>query len=242
MAPTATTKPSEVEILPAKMLLAKVLPPLAIFGTFTASALAMKIAPLCNLLPGDTNKEIINAWTKFAALPELKLVLEPLAIDATKFMIAVAALHLVVALVLILPSGPWGVRIAGLWAMVSMAGAEFCTRKTQFVPAGFPKEYQWLGVMITTATHLALFLFGALMVFGEYRGSLLALLNELVAGVKTKKTTPSEGESDSPSKQRGREASKSTTGKRDSTPKTSPKKTSVKSSPIKSPPKSKGKK
>lgn len=240
MAPSATTKPSEVEILPGKVLLLKVLPPLAIFGTFTASALAMKIAPLCDLLPGDTNKEIITAWTKFAALPELKLVLEPLAIDATKFMIAVAALHLAISILLVLPSGKWGIRIAGLWAMVSMAGAEFCTRKTAFVPAGFPEEYQWLGVMITTVTHLALFLFGALMVFGEYRGTLTSLLNELVAAAKTKKKTTSERESDSPSKQRGREASKSTNGKRDSTPKTSPMKNAMKKadSPTKSPMKS----
>merc|ERR1719440_1269492 len=27
--------------------------------------------------------------------------------------------------------------------MVAMAGAEFCTRQTTYVPAGFSKEFQW---------------------------------------------------------------------------------------------------
>jgi hypothetical protein len=205
----------------AMQLLKKALPSLIIFGTFTASALAMKIAPLYGLLPGQTNKEILKAWAKFTALPELQMVLKPLSFDAQKFMIAVAVLHLIVALVIVLPSGPWGARIAGLWAMISMAGAEFCTRKTAFVPAGFPKEYQWLGVYVTTTTHLILFLAGFLMVFSEYRGSLIVMLNELLASATAKGSSSSKTQSTSDSK-RGRPVTspeKGTGSKRDSTPK-----------------------
>jgi len=234
MVASATAKPSEAQS--ALKLLLNVLPSLAIFGTFTASALAMKIAPLYGLLPGQTNTEIMKAWAKFAALPELQMVLGPLSFDAKKFMIAVAVVHLVIALVLVSPSGPWGTRIAGLWAMISMAGAEFCTRKTAFVPAGFPKAYQWLGVYITTATHILLFLFGALMVFSQYHGSLIVMINKLLASLKTKGSSSSKTESTS-DKNRGRAAAspeKGTASKRDSTPKPAMKKASNSTSPKKS--------
>lgn len=230
-----TAKASEGQS--AMRLLWNVLPSLTIFGTFTASALAMKIAPLYELLPGQTNKEIMKAWANFTALPELQMVLKPLSFDAQKFMIAVAGVHLAVALVLLLPSGPWGMRIAGLWAMISMAGAEFCTRKTAFVPAGFTKEYQWVGVYITTATHILLFISGCLMVFSEYHGSLIVMLNQLLASAKIKGSSSSKTESTSEVK-RGRSVASPTgptTGsKRDSTPKPAMKKAGDSTSPKKS--------
>lgn len=232
MATSATLKAPEAQPLWQKV--AVVIPGLAIFGTFTASSLAMKIAPLFGLLPGNSNKEILSAWAKFAALPQLQLVLKPLAIDAKKFMMAVAAAHLLVALLLVLPSGPWGTRIAGLWAMVAMAGAEFCTRKTAHVPAGFPKEFQWLGVLITTATHITLFLCGAYLVFGKYKGGLVVSLNQMLASLKKsyakKENTEDRGRSAQPSPDKK--------GKRDSTPKPTTKKAGD-SSPV-SPPSSRG--
>jgi len=234
MASSATVKAAQGPTTTQRLW--KVVPSLAIFGTFTASALSMKIAPLYGLLPGETNKEILKAWSKFAALPELQMVLKPLSLNVQTFMVAVAVAHLIIAVILVLPSGPWGTRIAGLWAMVAMAGAEFCTRKTAFIPAGFPKEYQWLGVMITTATHALLFLFGFLMVFSEYRGGLIVMLNELMASAK--KTSPAKTE-----EQRGRPISpQKTNSKRDSTPKVAMKKAGDSPSKSASPPSRGGKK
>merc|ERR1719213_1116547 len=136
--PSAPAQPADPKIqTPMWKKVAVVIPALAVFGVFLSSAFAMKIAPLNGLLPGDANKDILAAWKKFAALPELQIVLKPLKLDAAKFMIAVASL-------LVLPSGPWGTRLSGLWVTVSMLGAEFCTQKTGYVPAGlkgmFPKE------------------------------------------------------------------------------------------------------
>lgn len=211
---------------------AVVIPGLTIFGTFVASALAMKIAPLLGLLPGNSNKEIMSAWAKFAALPQLQTVLTPLGLDAKKFMIAVAVAHLIVALLLVLPSGKWGTRLAGLWAMVAMAGAEFCTRKTDHVPAGFPKEFKWLGIMITSATHFLLFFCGVFLVFSKHKGGLVAMLNELLASIKKGAAKKVE--------ERGRsgEQSPTKTSKRDSTPK--PTKKGGDSSPVSPSAKSKG--
>jgi hypothetical protein len=182
------------------------------------------------LLPGETNKEILKAWGQFAALPELQMVLKPLSLDAKMFMIAVAVIHLVIAVVIVLPSGPWGTRIAGLWAMVSMLGAEYCTRQTSFVPAGFPKEYKFVGSLITTSTHLFLFVAGFFMVYSKYNGGLIVMLNKLLVAAKPPPAEPS-----SPTKsERGRSSTSPESKKRDSTPKPSAKKaSSPKSAPSK---------
>merc|ERR1719265_1675923 len=182
-------------------------------GAFTGSALAMKIAPFKGLLPGDANKDILSAWSKFAALPQIDMVLKPLKMDATKFMLAVATMHLVVAMLLVLPTGKYGSKLAGLWAMVAMLGAEFCTRKTAYVPAGFPKEFKTLGAAIGSATHLFLFLCGSVLVFSQYQGTLVQMLNELLAKIKPAPKTE---------EQRGRsgqvDAAEDKGNKRDSTP------------------------
>jgi hypothetical protein len=209
---------------------------LAIFGAFTGSALAMKIAPLKGLLPGDANKDILAAWKKFAALPLIDKALKPLNMDATKFMLAVATTHLLVACLLVLPSGKFGSKFAGLWAMASMIGAEYCTRLTAYVPAGFPKEFKTLGAAIGSATHLFLFLCGACLVLSKYEGTLVQMLNGLLAPFK--KAQPTE----KPEEQRGRSAqSEDKPGKRDTTPKPM-KKADTPPSPSKSPRSRAGKK
>jgi len=185
----------------------------------------MKIAPLYGLLPGDTNKEILKAWTKFAALPQIDVVLKLLKFDAKKFMVTVAIAHLIVAVLLVIPSGKWGTKLAGLWAMVAMAGAEFCTRKTAHVPAGFGKEFQWLGVLITSATHIFLFLCGAYLLFSKEKESLIAKLNAMLASFKAPKTEKAPDEARGRSTQPSPEKNKN----RDSTPK--PKKAGQPSSP-----------
>eukprot|EP00746_Dinoflagellata_sp_MGD_P003346 gnl/MRDRNA2_/MRDRNA2_106509_c0_seq1.p1 gnl/MRDRNA2_/MRDRNA2_106509_c0~~gnl/MRDRNA2_/MRDRNA2_106509_c0_seq1.p1 ORF type:complete len:263 (-),score=64.84 gnl/MRDRNA2_/MRDRNA2_106509_c0_seq1:188-895(-) len=183
---------------------------LAIFGAFTGSALAMKIAPLKGLLPADMNKDILAAWSKFAALPQIDMVLKPLKMDAAKFMLAVATLHLLIAMILVCPTGKFGTKLAGLWAMVAMLGAEFCTRQTAYVPAGFPKEFKTLGAAVGSATHLFLFLCGACLVFSPYQGTLLQMLSDLLASIKKPAKTE---------EQRGRSAQSEDKGnKRDSTP------------------------
>lgn len=223
MASSGTLKGSEAQPLWQKI--GVVLPGLAVFGSFAASALAMKIAPFFGLLPGDTNKEILKAWAKWSALPQLQMVLKPLGFDSKKFMLAVATTHLVIALMLVLPTGKWGTRLAGLWAMVAMAGAEFCTRTTSHVPPGFPKEFQWVGVLITSATHVGLFICGAFLVFSKYRGGLVPMLNDLLASAKKASSAGSSPSKTSSEELRGRSGSKSPDKKtRDSTPKPTTKK------------------
>lgn len=220
--PSAPAQPADPKIqTPMWQKVAVVIPALAVFGVFLSSAFAMKIAPLNGLLPGDANKDILAAWKKFAALPELQIVLKPLKLDAAKFMIAVASLHIAVACLLVLPSGPWGTRLSGLWVMVSMLGAEFCTMKTGYVPAGlkamFPKEMKFLGkgpaAHMCTATHAIFFLFGAYLLFGKYKGTLVQMLNGLLASLKK---PPEEAKTE---EQRGRTSQGSSDKKRDSTPK-----------------------
>jgi len=228
MAPSATapaTKASKIK----KYLVT--FSALAIFGAFTGSALAMKIAPLKGLLPGDANKDIMDAWKKFAALPQVDMVLKPLKLDPVKFMLAVATMHLLVAMLLVCPSGKFGSKFAGLWAMVSMLGAEFCTRQTAYVPAGFPKEFKTLGAAIGSSTHLFLFLCGACLVFSKYEGTLVQMLNGLLASIKKPKEEGAKTE-----EQRGRSAqSEDKSGKRDSTPKPVKKAGESPPSPSKSP-------
>jgi len=228
----APTKPAASEATPTPLWkkIAAVLPGLAIFGTFAASAVAMKIAPVMGLLPGETNKELIKAWTKFSALPQLEVVLKLLKLDAKKFMITVAIAHLIAAALLVFPSGKYGAKLAGLWAMVAMAGAEFCTRQTAHVPAGFSKEFQWLGVLITSATHIFLFFCGAYVLISSDKGSLVVKLNALLAHFKKPKK-----ESTDEARGRSTPSSPVKNKNRDSTPK--PKKASGKPS---SPPSSRG--
>lgn len=236
MAPTPSPT-SEATPLWKKVLV--VLPGLAVFGSFAASAVAMKIAPLYGLLPGNANKEILKAWGKFSALPQLQMVLKPLALDSKKFMLAIAIAHLIVAALLVFPSGKWGTRLAGLWAMVAMAGAEFCTRQTTYVPAGFSKEFQWLGILITSATHITLFICGAYLLFGKQQGkTVVVMLNEILNSVK-KSEAPEKKEDLKEKEDRGRTAQPSLEkNKRDSTPKA---KTSEKGSPPSSRGRGKGK-
>merc|ERR1712054_250647 len=106
-------------------------------------------------------------------------------------MIAVAIGHITAALMLMLgcpllsvKGNEKGYRLAGIWAMTVMAGAEYCTRKIGFVSVGFPKEYQNLRVLITTGTHVVLFLFGACMALSEFRGGLIVMLRELLESTK----------------------------------------------------------
>jgi len=230
MAPVPTVKASEAESLWQKVAL--LVPGIAVAATFVGSAVAMKIAPLAGLLPAETNKEILKAWMAFSALPQLQVVLKPLGFGGEKFMMLVAALHLLVVLLLLLPSGPWGTRLAGLWAMVAMAGAEFCTRQKAFVPPGTPAEFKWIAVGIGSATHGFLFVCGCFLVFGNYHGGLIAMLkdvSELMHFAKVNPKVPS-----SPTKeQRGRSAQEPEKGsKRDTTPKPMKKSQAGESSPV----------
>jgi len=151
------------------------LPQLAVAFSFAGSALLMKVLPLAGLAPATMQEELLSAYEGFVALPLLKPVLAPLGVGARELMLGLALAHLFAAALLVLPKGPVPARCAGLWAMVAMAGAEYCTRSTGFVPPMTPPQFKWHASVIGTFCHLFLFCCGAACLFREKTFSLGAL-------------------------------------------------------------------
>jgi len=136
------------------------LPQLVLLPALSGSALAMKLAPVLGLLPGGASAELVAAYAKFVELPPLWAILGPLGLGAKGFMVALALVHLLAAALLALRPGAWAARAAGLWAMVAMVGAEYCTRATGFVPPGVPPKLVWVATAFSSLTHVALFCAG----------------------------------------------------------------------------------
>eukprot|EP00933_Yihiella_yeosuensis_P043571 TRINITY_DN3842_c0_g1_i1.p1 TRINITY_DN3842_c0_g1~~TRINITY_DN3842_c0_g1_i1.p1 ORF type:complete len:261 (+),score=48.04 TRINITY_DN3842_c0_g1_i1:89-784(+) len=136
------------------------LPQLALAGSFAGSAVLMKFATLSGLLPQAISEQILKGWGKFLTTPLLK-PLSTVGISAKQFMLVVAIGHLLMAALLILPSGRRPAQVAGVWAMLSMAGAEYCIRTTGFVLPGVPKGMEFYAGIVNTILHLQLFVAGA---------------------------------------------------------------------------------
>eukprot|EP00933_Yihiella_yeosuensis_P072866 TRINITY_DN81409_c0_g1_i1.p1 TRINITY_DN81409_c0_g1~~TRINITY_DN81409_c0_g1_i1.p1 ORF type:complete len:248 (+),score=50.48 TRINITY_DN81409_c0_g1_i1:72-746(+) len=173
--------------------LLKFLPQLAVAASFAGSAVLMKIVPVMNILPKPISKQLVEAWGKFLMTPMLKPVSVKLGVTASQAMVGVAVAHLIAAALLILPSGDAPARVAGVWAMIVMVGAEYCTRVTGFVPPGVPKEMEFYVQCSCTLMHIALFLCGAVCVV---KGGSVGLLPLILGKFKNKdtktKTTASE--------------------------------------------------
>lgn len=145
-------------------------PQLAILCSFSGSAVAMKLAAFFHLLPAPIETDIVFAYGKFIELPYLKPVLG--GILAREFILALAIAHLFAVALLLLPPGRIPCQAAGLWAMLAMAGAEYCTQTTGFVPPMTPPELVWHAAVFSSFTHAFLFLSGAICVLHRNRESL----------------------------------------------------------------------
>lgn len=145
-------------------------PQLAIVCSFSGSAVAMKLAAFFHLLPASIETEIVFAYGKFIELPYLKPGLG--GILAREFILALAIAHLFAVALLLLPSGRIPCQAAGLWAMLAMAGAEYCTQATGFVPPMTPPEFVWHAAVFSSFTHAFLFLSGAVCVLHRTKESL----------------------------------------------------------------------
>lgn len=154
------------------------LPQLVIAGSFIGSALAMKLAPLAGLAPAWMAGEIVTAYKGFAALQPQRALLDAVGMGGREFMLALAVAHCLAAALLMMPEGAWPARCAGFWAMVAMAGAEYCTRTTAFVFPGTPPSMVQIAAWGCSFTHLFLFVLGAALCF---RGDRFCSLGGAVA-------------------------------------------------------------
>eukprot|EP00490_Sorites_sp_Unknown_P010325 CAMPEP_0114645438 /NCGR_PEP_ID=MMETSP0191-20121206/4564_1 /TAXON_ID=126664 /ORGANISM="Sorites sp." /LENGTH=232 /DNA_ID=CAMNT_0001858093 /DNA_START=33 /DNA_END=731 /DNA_ORIENTATION=- len=136
-------------------------PQLSIVGAFTGSALLIKIAPLLGVAPKPLQQEVFAAYAKFIGLPLLHPVVATLGLSAQNVMLALALVHLVAVAMLLLPSGKQPAKVAGLWVMIAMAGAEYCTRAADVAPPMTPEEFKWQAQVLGTISHIFLFLCGA---------------------------------------------------------------------------------
>lgn len=156
--------------------LLRMLPQLSIVGAFTGSALVIKVAPLLGLAPKPLQQVI--------RLPLLHPIVSTFSLSAQNVMLALALTHLVAVALLLFPAGSQPAKVAGLWVMVAMAGAEYCTRAADVAPPMTPEEFKWQAQVLGTISHIFLFLCGA---YCMARTSSLGLASAIL-GRKTKKT------------------------------------------------------
>lgn len=164
--------------------LLRMLPQLSIVGAFSGSALVIKVAPLLGLAPKPLQQEVFAAYAKFIHLPLLHPIVSTFSLSAQNVMLALALTHLVAVALLLFPAGSQPAKVAGLWVMVAMAGAEYCTRAADVAPPMTPEEFKWQAQVLGTISHIFLFLCGA---YCMARTSSLGLASAIL-GRKTKNT------------------------------------------------------
>jgi hypothetical protein len=152
-------------------------PQLAIVCSFSGSALALKLAAFFHLLPAPVETELVFAYGKFIELPYLKPFLG--GILAREFILTLAVAHLFAVALLVLPSGRIPCQAAGLWTLLAMAGAEYCTQAAGFVPPMTPPEFVWHAAVFSSFTHAFLFLSGGICVLHRKKESfgLIAMIS-----------------------------------------------------------------
>eukprot|EP00438_Fugacium_kawagutii_P026265 Skav227690 [mRNA] locus=scaffold2761:33949:46878:- [translate_table: standard] len=144
-----------------KKALLGMFPQLCIVGAFAGSALVIKVAPLLGLAPEPLRKEVFDAYAKFIELPLLKPIVSAFGLSAQDVMLALALTHLGAVALLLFPSGSWPSKVAGLWVMIAMAGAEYCTRTADVAPPMTPEEFKRQAQVLGMMTHIFFFLCGA---------------------------------------------------------------------------------
>jgi len=136
--------------------------------TFTGSALAMKVGPALGLVPVEIADEVLSSYNKFIEVlsavpaigpvpalgPFIQKLIDALMLDNVKLMLGLAASELLSAVLLAIPGGVWPARVAALWIIIVMVGAEYCTRMTGFVPPGTPSQFHKQVRMALTVTHV----------------------------------------------------------------------------------------
>jgi len=135
-------------------------PQLCIVGAFTGS-MVLKVAPLLGLAPKPLEQEVFASYGLFIRLPLLHPITSTLGMSAQNMMLALAVTHIVAVALLLLPSGSQPAKVAGIWAMIAMAGAEYCTRSADVAPPMTPPEFKWQAQVLGSITHVFLFLCGA---------------------------------------------------------------------------------
>jgi len=148
-------------------------------SSLLGSAVAMKLFPTYGLYPGDLKKltfglisgdlsslngEIVSAYGAYASVPYLSDLLKALNLDVRGFMLSLAALHLLASALIFLPEGKRTAQVAGAWAVITMIGAEYCTRISRFQPS-WAKGHETANSIGMTVTHVYLLYHGTRLVF-----------------------------------------------------------------------------
>lgn len=158
-------------------------------SSLLGSAVTMKIFPSYGLYPGDLEKftfglisgdlsglngGIVSAYSAYASVPYVSFVLKSLNLDVRGFMLSLAALHLLASALIFLPEGKRTAQAAGVWAVFSMIGAEYCTRVAKFQHS-WAKGQEMADSIFMTILHLYLFYHGIRLVF-QPKGATEAIL------------------------------------------------------------------
>lgn len=191
------------------------LPQLAVVAAFGGSAVAMKLAPAAGLLPSEVSSGLVEAYVKFLELPGLRAVATPIGLGARGFMTALAVMHLLAAASLAFLSSARLARAVGLWVMVTMSGAEYCTRATGFTPPGVPERYAWHVAAVNSLVHATLFALGLCLCLRPPAVGLLRLAKDFYAAFKARRA---EARADVEAEDRGRPAARGGRRARDATP------------------------
>lgn len=138
----------------------------------------MKVAPLLGLAPQPLQQEVLAAYKQFVSLPLLQPAVIAFGFSADNAMVALAVAHIAAVALLVLPSGSLPAKAAGLWAMIAMAGAEYCTRAADVAPPMTPPQFKWHAQVLGSITHLFLFLCGA---YCATRTSSIGLVSVILA-------------------------------------------------------------
>jgi len=157
------------------------LPRAAVVASLGGSAVATQLLPAAGLLPGGLSAELTGAYDGFAAVPGVSALTKPLALGGRALMLVLATFHLLAAAALAFQSRRRLTQAAGAWAMIAMVGAEYCTRRSGFVPPGVPERLAWAAACLGTLVHAALFACGLCLCLRPPAVSLLRQAREAVA-------------------------------------------------------------
>lgn len=140
-------------------------PQLVVAGSLSGSALLMKLPVLSGLAPAEFVAHMGKAYGKFVQLPYMQAALKPIGLGPVGLMQVLTVMHLVAAALVLFPSTDIPARVAGAWAILVMAGAEYCTTQSGFLPPGVPPGFEHYAGLFSSGIHCFIGMCGLWLLF-----------------------------------------------------------------------------